>query len=76
VSVRLDPAVREVLEAEARARRIGLSTYLRELAADAARAARRRRIRDESRAVAEHLARDPEAGALYEDWGKAGGEVG
>jgi hypothetical protein len=34
------------------------------------------RVRAESRAVAERLKSDPKATAFYEDWGKAGGEVG
>jgi len=37
VSVRLDDDIRETLEAEARARRIGLSAYLREVASAEAR---------------------------------------
>ena len=45
ISVRLDREVREILEAEAKSRGIGLATYRRQLASDAARAARQERIR-------------------------------
>jgi hypothetical protein len=69
VSVRLDETVQEILEDAARERGIGLSTYLRELAAAEARRVRRERIRAQSRAVAEYLATSPEARSFYEDWG-------
>ncbi|MGH7040273.1 MAG: hypothetical protein ACREE1_19310 [Stellaceae bacterium] len=69
ISVRLDDEVRETLEAEARARRIGLSTYLREIAAEAATRLRRERIRQRSKVVGEYIATSPEAAAFYEDWG-------
>jgi predicted DNA-binding protein len=68
ISIRLDPEVRETLETEAKARGIGLATYLRQLASDAARAARRERIRAGSAAVAGHIAEDPEARMFVEDW--------
>ena len=55
VSVRLDDDVRETLEAEARARHIGLSTYLRQIAIETATRLRRDRIRD--------------GAAFYEEWG-------
>jgi predicted transcriptional regulator len=70
ISVRLDDDVKETLEAEARARRIGLSTYLRQIAIETAMRLRRERIRAQSRAVANHVASSPEAAAFYEDWGK------
>lgn len=69
ISVRLDDEVRETLEAEARARRIGLSTYLREIAAEAAMRLRRERIRRQSKAVGEYVASSPEAAAFYKEWG-------
>ena len=69
ISVRLDDEVRETLETEARARRIGLSTYLREIAAEAALRLRRERIRRQSKAVGEYVAALPEAAAFYEEWG-------
>jgi predicted transcriptional regulator len=69
VSVRLDDEVRETLEAEAQARRIGLSTYLREIATEAAVRLRRERIRRQSKAVGEYVATSPEAAAFYEEWG-------
>lgn len=69
VSVRLDPEVRAVLEDEAAARGTGLSTLLRELAAQAARDIRRARIRAQSEAVGAHVAGDGEAAEFYRDWG-------
>jgi hypothetical protein len=69
ISVRLDDDVRETLEAEARARRIGLSTYLRQIAVEAANRLRRDRIRAQSRAVGEYVAESPDAAAFYEEWG-------
>jgi len=69
VSVRLDPEVRAVLEGEAAARGTGLSTLLRELAAQAARDIRRARIRAQSAAVGAHVAEDAEAQGFYRDWG-------
>lgn len=72
ISVRLDDEVREMLESEARARRIGLSTYLREIAGEAAARLRRERIRRHSKAVGEYVAQSPEAAAFYEEWGTPG----
>jgi hypothetical protein len=69
VSVRLDDDVRETLAAEARARHIGLSTYLRQIAIETAMRLRRERIRAQSRAVGEHVASSAEAAAFYEEWG-------
>ncbi len=45
ISIRLDDTVREELEAEARARNIGLATLLRQIASEAARQVKRKRIR-------------------------------
>ena len=69
VSVRLDDTDQAILEAEARQRGIGLSTYLRELAAGEAARVRRARIREQSRTVGEHVAASPEARDFYADWG-------
>ena len=69
ISVRLDDSVREELEAQARARNIGLSTLLREIAAEAARQAKRKRIREQSKAVAEYIASHSDAQEFYEFWG-------
>ena len=52
-----------------RSQGIGLATYLRRPASDAAREARRARIRAESAAVARYIAENPEAQAFMEDWG-------
>jgi uncharacterized protein (DUF1778 family) len=69
VSVRLEGDVQATLEEAARERGIGLSTYLRELAAQEARRVRRERIRAQSRAVAQYVAATPEAQAFFDDWG-------
>jgi len=69
ISLRLDEDVRATLEAEAKAQGIGLATYLRQLAATAARDVRRAQIRAQSAAVARYVAENPEARAFYEDWG-------
>ena len=66
VSVRLDDDVRKTLEAEAWARHIGLSTFLRQIAIETAACLRRKRIRSQSRAVGEYVANSPEATAFYE----------
>jgi len=73
ISVRLDDDVRGELEAQARARGVGLATLLRELAAGAARDAKRARIRAQSAAVAKFVNEDEEAARFYEDWGQGGG---
>ena len=48
ISIQLDPEVHEILEVEAKSRGVGLATYVRQPASDAARAAGRERIRIES----------------------------
>jgi GNAT superfamily N-acetyltransferase len=69
ISIRLDDDVRNELEAQARARGIGLATLLRDLATEAAREARRARIRHASAAVGAHVATSAEGQAFYEEWG-------
>jgi hypothetical protein len=69
VSIRLDDEVRKELEAEARARNIGLATLLRQIAGDAAREAKHKRIRLETKAAAEYIANHPEAREFAEFWG-------
>ena len=69
ISIRLDDAVRDELEAQARARNIGLSTLLREIATEAARQARRKRIREQTEAVGQYIANNPEAKEFAEFWG-------
>jgi hypothetical protein len=69
ISIRLDDDVRDELEAQARARGIGLATLLRDLATKAARAARRDRIRQASAAVGTHVAGSAEGQEFYRDWG-------
>ena len=72
LSIRLDDDVRHLLETEARDRKIGLATYLRELASERARQVRRERIRRQSAAVAAHVGASAEAAEFYADWGKSG----
>ncbi len=69
ISIRLNDEVRAELEAEASSLGIGLATYLRDLATEAARAARRARIRRDSAAVGEHAAASAEGRAFYAGWG-------
>ena len=69
ISVRLDDDVRQTLEAEAGRQGIGLATYLRQLAADAAREVRRKRIRAQSEAVGRYVSENREAREFYEFWG-------
>ena len=69
VSIRLDDEVRETLEAEARARNIGLATLLRQIAKEAARQVKRKRIREQSEAVGRYVASHPEAKEFCEFWG-------
>ncbi|MBS1224115.1 MAG: ribbon-helix-helix protein, CopG family protein [Proteobacteria bacterium] len=69
VSVRLDEDIQVTLEEAAKARGIGLSTYLRELAVDEAKRIRRERIRAQSRSVGAYIAASPEGLAFYADWG-------
>ena len=69
VSVRLDEDIQVTLEEVAKARGIGLSTYLRELAVDEAKRVRRERVRAQSRAVGAYLASSPEGRAFYAEWG-------
>ena len=76
VSVRLEDDVREELEAQARSRGIGLATLLRDLATEAARQARRGRIRDASASVGRHVATSAQGQALYEEWGTPRADVG
>ena len=69
ISIRLDDDVRATLEAEAQSQGVGLATYLRQIAAEAARNVRRARIRAQSAAVGRYVAEHAEARAFYEDWG-------
>jgi hypothetical protein len=70
VSVRLDDEVREMLETEARSRKIPLATLLREIANDAARQLRRKRIREQTEAVGRYVASNQDAKEFCEFWGR------
>ena len=69
ISIRLDDEVRETLEAEARSRNIGLATLLRQIAKEAARQVKRKRIREQSETVGRYVASHPEAKEFCEFWG-------
>jgi hypothetical protein len=76
ISIRLDDHVRTELETQAQSRGIGLATLLRDLATEAAKQARRDRIRAESEKLASHLATTAPGQSFYADWGSAGGGQG
>jgi predicted DNA-binding ribbon-helix-helix protein len=69
ISIRLEDDVKTELEAQARARGIGLATLIRDLATVAAREARRARIRQASSEIGARVAASVEAKAFYEGWG-------
>jgi hypothetical protein len=69
VSIRLDDEVRKTLETEARSRNIGLATLLRQIAAEAARQVKRKRIREQTEAVGRYIASNPDAKEFAEFWG-------
>ena len=69
ISIRLDDDVRQELEAQAQSRGVGLATLLRDLATQAARQARRARIRADSGRVGERVAGFAEGQELFGDWG-------
>jgi hypothetical protein len=56
-------------EAQARSRNIGLATLLRQIAKEAARQVKRKRIREQSEAVGRYVANHPEAKEFCEFWG-------
>ena len=76
ISIRLDDDVRDELEAQARSRGIGLATLLRDLATEAARGARRARIRQASAEIGAHVAASAEAGEFYREWGTPQADAG
>ena len=76
ISIRLDDDVRDELETQARARGVGLATLLRDLATEAARKARRERIRKASERVGSHIASSVDGKAFYEDWGTPRADAG
>ena len=59
-----------MLEAEAFARNIPLTALIREIAKEAARQLRRKRIREQSDAVGRYVASHPNAKEFYEFWGR------
>jgi hypothetical protein len=75
ISVRLSDATREVLEREAAERKIGLSALLREIVTEAVSDAQRKRIRQQTKAVAEYIASNPAAREFTEFWGTPRAEL-
>jgi hypothetical protein len=69
ISVRLEAQIQSTLEAAAKARGIGVSTYLRELAEREAARVRRERIRAQSAAVGAYVAGNVDGRAFCDDWG-------
>ncbi len=76
ISIRLDDDVRDELETQARSRGIGLATLLRDLATEAAREARRTRIRQASAVIGAHVATSAAGQAFYEEWGTPRADAG
>jgi len=75
LSVRLDPGVRQILKEAAAAQGVSLRTYLRSVAAEHARARRRRRIRGESKAVGAYVRSSREGQAFYDEVGTPSAEI-
>ena len=75
ISLRLDDGTRTLLEREAQERKIGLSTLLREILAEAAREAQRRRTREQMQVVADYIKSSPEAQEFFEFWGTPTAEL-
>ena len=71
VSIRLDDDIQAMLETAARARGIGLATYVREIATAEAKRVRKERIREQTKAVAAYVASNKEAQEFFEDLGHA-----
>lgn len=69
VSIRLDDDIQAMLETAARARGIGLATYVREIATAEAKRVRKERIREQTKAVAAYVASNKEAQEFFADWG-------
>jgi hypothetical protein len=69
ILVRLDDDVQTELEAQAQSQGVGLETLLGNLATEAARAAKRARIWEDSERLGALYATDPEVKAFYDDWG-------
>ena len=69
VSIRLDDDIQAMLETAARARGIGLATYVREIATAEAKRVRKERIREQTKAVAAYVASNKEGQEFFEDWG-------
>ncbi len=76
ISIRVDDEIREELEIQARIRRVGISTLLRDLVTEAARQAKRARIRQASAAIGAHVAASQDAQAFYEEWGTPRADAG
>jgi|HubBroStandDraft_6_1064221.scaffolds.fasta_scaffold26659_2 hypothetical protein len=69
ILIELHPDVRRTLQEEADSRGVPLDALLSELVTDAARQLRRKRIREQSEAVARYVASNREAREFCEFWG-------
>jgi hypothetical protein len=76
ISIRLDDDVRDELESQARSQGGGLATLLRDIAAAAARDARRARIRRASEEIGRRVATSAEARAFCEEIGTPAADAG
>ncbi|MDH2910201.1 MAG: ribbon-helix-helix protein, CopG family [Candidatus Eremiobacteraeota bacterium] len=74
LTIRLDPKDRETLQELARARGLGISALVRDLAEAEARRVRHAAIRAEGERIAEYLAKHPEAREELESYGVPAGE--
>ncbi len=74
LTIRLDPKDRATLQELARARGLGVSALVRELAEAEALRARRAAIRMEGERIAEYLATHPKAREELESYGVPAGE--
>ena len=76
LSIRLADDIRETLEAETRARGVGLATFVRDLATRAARDVRRAAMRAESEQVSRYLTQSEPGRALYDEIGTPSSDAG
>jgi post-segregation antitoxin (ccd killing protein) len=75
ISVRLGERERATIEAEARARGLGISAFVRDILEDEARRLHREQIREEGRRLVERLSADEQLAAEYDDADLLAGEV-
>jgi hypothetical protein len=71
LTIRLEDKDREILEEAAKEEGIGLSSFIRQLAAAEAKRLWTAKVRQEFEEIAKYIASNPEAQAEIEDWGSA-----